>query len=556
MEYIRDCIWGDIPVSTPEYELTECFEMQRLHKLKQLHFVYFVRPSATHSRFSHSLGSLYTAKKVVYESQLPLTHHEKKVLFASALLHDVSHSAYAHVIENLIPLTEHENMIQFVLSGDVKNALEKVYFDNRKLFPFTDVNRLKFVNDVLRKQDILEDVERVLTKKTPILSDLISSEIDVDHLDYIRRDSHFLGFPSASYDSSIFTGFKIEEGPNGRTLVFRKAPAIISAIEDIIYSRCYLFKNAYLHHAVLAANAMLQHIIKYLIHGKNLEVPYLVGDDELLNLLIEYANTPIKEVENEEEYKREVRLAERKKVFGKLTERLVVRDLFKRAYGAYVEIDENAGKIWKEELEHNSTKRQDAINRINKLTGGSALFGYPLIPPIKNYEKIKIEGGKRLKDIADFNIERYKERYKLLHTVFVYSSDNDIAIRKKMNKVCREIFNSEGFYDPEIETPTLSPIDESILKQFFMLAEEQVSKSTFDALYAMESGKKYSLKDLANVINIASHSAISRNFKILIQIQKEMEIEVISTSTSKRPLFYYIKPEIYPLFKEVVYNYV
>lgn len=567
MHYIRDCIWGDIPLSNIEYELVQCFEMQRLNYLKQLHFVYFVYPSATHTRFSHSLGTLYVAKKVVKDSNLPLSKHEKEILYAASLLHDVGHSAFAHVIESLEQLAPHEDVMRFIFEGKTKEYLDDDYFQiieenttnnssvkhNRiiKLYPLIDLNKINYVYDVLEKHGILNDVFDVLNNNYPVLSSMISSEIDIDHLDYIRRDSHYLGFPSATYDSAIFTGFKIEAGYQGREIVFRNAPAIISAIEDIIYSRWYLFKNAYFHHAVLSANAMLQKVIQILLDEEI--IPYLVGDIQLLNLLIEYArikqNMPEFLHNDFEKYNR------KRVAAGNLAERLIVRDLFKRAYGVNVELDENPKRVWNE-IKTNNTKLVQFNELIDQKSGGECLFGHPLIPPLKNYEKVKIEGKKNLIEVADFNIEQYKERYRKLHVLFVYSKDDNLDTRKRMNNVCKEIFVSRGFYKLETEVPIISSLEYSTVREFFLKAEKNVSKSTFKVLSQMEANIKYSLNDLAKIINISSISSISRNFKKLLNIQKNLNIELISTSFSRRPIHYYLKPEIYNVFKEVIGNYV
>ena len=96
---IKDPVHGYIQISDTEKEIIDSFPFQRLRRIRQLGGAEFVYPGATHTRFEHSLGTMYLANKVVENTNIRkhLTKNEAEAIEIAALLHDVGHGPFSHV---------------------------------------------------------------------------------------------------------------------------------------------------------------------------------------------------------------------------------------------------------------------------------------------------------------------------------------------------------------------------------------------------------------------------------------------------------------------------
>lgn len=437
MRYIRDPIFGDIALREDEFDLLSTVEMQRLSRLRQLHLVYLVYPGATHSRLSHSLGTLQTLTRILHDSDLGVTIEERRHLRLAALLHDVGHAAFAHVLEPSLKgsIPRHEEVTQSILNGESK---ERWYAHSR--FPKAELERATFVADEI-DGDTAQAVGSLLSGENVPLSSLISGIIDADNLDYIRRDSHYLGLTGASFDDAVFSGFRFEDTPDGPRTVFRRNPIVLSAVCDVIYSRWHLFRHAYLHHAVMAANAMLVQSVRAGFRPDKLAALYVMTDDEVLRALASADSSVCLGDTGEAGAENGTRAQT-------LAARILERRLYKRAY---------AVPTYRVESEYDRLRTDPSYlgQLLATLTGeggDDVMIGFPITPPEKQYKKLNVEGGEKIEAALatlglEESLEMYSEKYRYLKVLYVYASTEEGAKNARLAAACARAFNNEGILE-------------------------------------------------------------------------------------------------------------
>jgi HD superfamily phosphohydrolase len=218
---IKDPLYKQILVKHKHKKILDSKEFQRLRYIKQTSFSDSVYPSATHTRFTHSIGVYHLMRKVLSNKLNIVSKVDKENLMLAGLLHDLGHGPFSHIWEHIFPDFDHEKMTHKIL-------LKKGY---------------KKVVDILQK-------------KHPFWQ-LISSTIDMDKLDYMARDSHFSGvsYGVAEVDF-IIQHMYIKDNK----LVIK--PSAISSVEDLITQRVNLFKTVYLHKTPLERDFILENIFK------------------------------------------------------------------------------------------------------------------------------------------------------------------------------------------------------------------------------------------------------------------------------------------------------
>ncbi|MFA7485231.1 MAG: HD domain-containing protein, partial [Phycisphaerae bacterium] len=186
----RDPVYDYITIDTKKYpwllDLLNTAEVQRLRFISQLGLSQFTYPGSNHSRFSHSLGVLHLMKE--YVSYLKLEHSEKfaqldeEALLAASLLHDIGHSPFSHATERFFG--NHEERAAKIILNRSSN-IHKI---------------LRRVSDKLPKKvaDLISEIPLLGTKLWQ--KSLISSQLDMDRLDYLRRDSLCSGAEYGNFD--------------------------------------------------------------------------------------------------------------------------------------------------------------------------------------------------------------------------------------------------------------------------------------------------------------------------------------------------------------------
>ncbi|MBQ9035852.1 MAG: HD domain-containing protein [Erysipelotrichaceae bacterium] len=249
---IRDPIHGYIHIEDKViWDLINSKEFQRLRRVRQLGSTLMVFPSGEHSRMMHSLGAYEIARRMINEVddiRNTLTEREKMVLMVAALLHDIGHAPFSHSFESILSC-KHELYTAQIITGPSEVA------------------------DVLRSidQNLPEEVASVIdhTHPNPILSQLISSQLDADRLDYLLRDSYFTGVSYGQIDlDRILRTMRVKDN---KVVVKRSS---IYTVENYIMARYHMYWQVYYHPNSRSYDTLLKSIFTRLrdLYSENEEI--------------------------------------------------------------------------------------------------------------------------------------------------------------------------------------------------------------------------------------------------------------------------------------------
>lgn len=231
---INDPVYGFIRFS--ERELMQVIEhqwFQRLRRIKQMGMAQLVYPGAVHSRFHHSLGATHLMGIALNELKrkgVAISPEEETGAKLAILLHDIGHGPFSHALEhNLIPVS-HES-----LSLQIMHNLNDIFRGNLDI-------AIQIFNNTYEK---------------PFLHQLVSSQLDMDRMDYLNRDSFFSGVAEGTigYDR-ILQMITVQDG---NLVVEEKG---IYSVEKFIIARRLMYWQVYLHKTVLGAERLIVNILK------------------------------------------------------------------------------------------------------------------------------------------------------------------------------------------------------------------------------------------------------------------------------------------------------
>lgn len=229
--------------------------VQRLRRIKQMGSADLVYPGATHTRFHHSLGAYHLMGQALNTLRLKgitITEEEELQASIAILLHDLGHGPFSHALEGiLIPKVSHEHL-SLLLMEELNKELEGAI----------DLAIKIFQNNYSTK---------------PWLHQLISSQLDMDRMDYLNRDSYYTGVSEGviGYDR-ILHMLTVE---NNQLLVEEKG---IHSVEKFLIARRMMYWQVYQHKTVLAAELLIQKIIE--------RVQYLLKIGQKVNVLPPLSN--------------------------------------------------------------------------------------------------------------------------------------------------------------------------------------------------------------------------------------------------------------------------
>jgi len=241
VKYIRDPLYGNIKVDGILLDLIETPEMQRLLRIKQLGYTYLVYPGANHTRFEHSLGTFFVAKKMCDALNI-----DDEVVGIAALLHDVGHGPFSHTLEYLLHMgwgKDHVAITREMILG------ERVLQDCEHGTP---------VREVLDRYGVAaEEVTDVLDGKRGHISEMVHGHLDADQIDYLVRDAYYTGVAYGVIDvDRIIQTMKVHEG----MVVFEKKG--VSSLESMLVARALMYSAVYLHKTVRIAELMLSRAVE------------------------------------------------------------------------------------------------------------------------------------------------------------------------------------------------------------------------------------------------------------------------------------------------------
>lgn len=232
---INDPVFGFITI--PNDFLLEIIQhpyFQRLNRIKQLGLSSFVYPGAQHTRLLHSLGAMHLMGESIEQLRQQgheITKDESNAAQAAILLHDIGHGPFSHVLEDSLIRDIHHEDISLRLMQNMNSEMDGCL----------DLAILIFTNQY-RKQ---------------FLHQLVSSQLDMDRLDYLSRDSFFCGVSEGMIGSARI--IKMLDIRNDRLVVEAKG---IYSIEKFLVARRLMFWQVYLHKTSVAAEKMLLNILK------------------------------------------------------------------------------------------------------------------------------------------------------------------------------------------------------------------------------------------------------------------------------------------------------
>ena len=276
---IRDPLWNNIRVDALALQLVDTPVFQRLRYVRQLGLAYLVYPGATHTRFEHALGAYHLARLTISLLDergeldgVPL--EERAITQAAALLHDVGHYPFSHALEEIGALHHEEVATPLVLRGQVAEMLTAMLGAGAP--------------------------ERVLalirgTSGSP-LQGLISGSLDLDKIEYLKRDALMCGVPYGEIDvDRLLNSLVLVDEPASSRRVIGVLEKGLSALESLLFAKYQMYRNVYWHHAVRSATAMYKRLVDEALTAGDLDAHTLstFDDEGLLHRLARRGPSPL-----------------------------------------------------------------------------------------------------------------------------------------------------------------------------------------------------------------------------------------------------------------------
>jgi len=338
VEIIRDPLWNNIRLDPLAFELIDTPAFQRLRYVRQLGLAFLVYPGATHSRFEHALGTYHLARRTLtlFEEQdeySRIADEECQLIRIAALLHDIGHYPFSHALEE-IGAMHHEAVARpLICDGEVAEALR------RELGP----NAPERIVELIRGES-----------DSP-LQGLISGSIDLDKLDYLRRDAFMCGVSYGEIDvDRLINALTLVPDPVSSEPRVGMVEKGLSALESLLFARYQMYRNVYWHHAVRSATAMYKRLVADALDAGALDARTLAGftDEGLLHAIGERAPSP-------------------------MLDRLRRRQLYKRAFECpAADLETDAGE-WIADDRTLTVAVEDALACEVGLQPGELLLDYP-----------------------------------------------------------------------------------------------------------------------------------------------------------------------------------
>src|SRR6266568_1006327 len=225
------------PLEALLFRLLNAPQVQRLRRVRQLGLASLAYPGADHSRYSHSLGVMETARKMInrLRSLVSIDPHKEAECLVSALLHDLGHGPFSHVFERISGL-KHEEITRQIIE-DESGEVNRLLADFDKQMPAKVVQMLQS------------------RPSRSFYNDILASQLDADRFDYLLRDNLMTGSQYGGFDLSWLVMAITVDEQSDRLAVVAKG---ISAVEDYLQARYHMYRNVYFHKVVRSAEGMVK----------------------------------------------------------------------------------------------------------------------------------------------------------------------------------------------------------------------------------------------------------------------------------------------------------
>ncbi len=277
---IRDPLWNTIRLESVAMRVVDSPAFQRLRHIKQLGLAHLVYPGATHTRFDHALGVYHLAGRALEGmgrrgvlERVPAA--DQTLIPLAALLHDIGHYPFSHALEELERdriAGHHEALVgRFLAEAEVSAALQDV------------------------APDAGPRIEALIRGTSPSpLQGLVSGSLDLDKIEYLKRDARFCGVPYGEVDvDRLLQTLTLAAPPDGGHLEVAVHEKGVAALESLLFAKYQMFRNVYWHHAVRAATVLYKRIVDTALTNGLIAADELVGktDEGLLYLLQQRCST-------------------------------------------------------------------------------------------------------------------------------------------------------------------------------------------------------------------------------------------------------------------------
>lgn len=252
MDILRDPLWNNIRLDPLALALLDTPAVQRLRYVRQLGLAFLVYPGATHSRFEHALGAYHlagVALRLLDErgALAAVPADDPAVVRAAALLHDVGHYPFSHAVEEL-GVAHHEQLAHdLLLHGDLAAICTAAF----------------------GAEGPARIIALIRGRSDSPLQGLISGSLDLDKIEYLKRDAAMCGVPYGEIDvDRLLNSLVLVPHPDTGTLTVGVHEKGLSALESLLFAKYQMYRNVYWHHAVRSATAMYKRLVaEALAHG-------------------------------------------------------------------------------------------------------------------------------------------------------------------------------------------------------------------------------------------------------------------------------------------------
>jgi HD superfamily phosphohydrolase len=278
-EIIRDPLWKNIRVDPLALRLVDTPAFQRLRYVRQLGLAYLVYPGASHSRFEHALGAYHLAQRALalfaergFDPEIGAD--VCRLVRCAALLHDIGHYPFSHALEEIGALHHEEVARPLITRGEVA--------------------------EVLREELGPDAPERIMAlirgESNSPLQRLISGSLDLDKIEYLKRDAFMCGVNYGDIDvDRLLDSLQLMREPEQGAATVGISEKGLSALESLLFAKYQMYRNVYWHHAVRSATAMYKRLVEGALRAGSLDAATLAAftDEGLLHELAQRAPTPL-----------------------------------------------------------------------------------------------------------------------------------------------------------------------------------------------------------------------------------------------------------------------
>jgi len=269
---VRDPLWNSIRLDATAVRIVDSGAFQRLRYIRQLGLAHLVYPGATHTRFDHALGVYHLARTALRflrerDGLPPKVWEGEELIPYAALLHDIGHYAFSHALEELeadqIPGDHEAVAARFFESPELRDALQAL-----------GGGAADRIYGLIRGT---EDIP---------LRGLVSGSLDLDKMEYLRRDARFCGVPYGEVDvDRLLQGMVILPDPETGEYEVGVHEKAVASLESLLFAKYQMFRNVYWHHGVRAATVLYRRIVEDAVRLRLVSPEGLVGptDEELLH---------------------------------------------------------------------------------------------------------------------------------------------------------------------------------------------------------------------------------------------------------------------------------